>query len=90
MFEENVIIEPLVVSFYKEYDLIPGHRSVIDQEEFLKITFSALDRSIAFGKFVLESIVPIAHNEYVLNFQTWDDLIECYYTFITGFVGNKS
>lgn len=90
MFSETLLEESLIKIFYVNHRVVPGHNNVLDQEDFLKIVFDGIDKSKAFGHFVLESFGAVGHNEYVLNFQSWNELFDCYYSFMGGFIGNKS
>jgi hypothetical protein len=75
-----------VIDFFEMNNLVPGSIDLIsDRNDYLKIIFSAKNKSEMFGRFVRESLVSVSEDEYFLNFETWEELLNCYYSFATGF-----
>jgi hypothetical protein len=77
-----------IIDFFEKHHIAPGEFT-IGLAEYLRITFDAASKSEIFRGFVKDSLVPIAHNKYRVVFESWEDLINCYYSFMTGFSGIK-
>lgn len=80
-----------VISFYEKYKIIPGKDiSICNLNDYLVMLFSAFNKSESFGLFVRESLVAEGHNEFRLKFESWEELFDCYCSFMVGYSGNKS
>lgn len=80
-----------VVAFYEKHKLLPGQEVFVSSLiEYLTIVFQAFNKGKSFGYFVRESLVPIGHHEYKVYFASWEELINCYQSFMTSYNRIKS
>lgn len=78
-----------VVAFYKSHKLSPGHNTICNSLDLIVVITSAFELSEPFGLFVRETFVPIDHNTFKLNFEKWEELLNCYCSFMAGYNGNR-
>jgi hypothetical protein len=88
----KMITQEQLITFYKSHSLYPDQNRnfKLSDEDYLNIILGAKDYGKSFGMFVMVSIAPVNDSEFILSFETWDDLFHYYCSFMTGLVGNKS
>jgi hypothetical protein len=78
-----------VIAFYESHKLIPGTNVTCNNLDLIVVITRAFELSEPFGLFVRETLVPIDRNTFRLNFELWEELLNCYCSFMAGYNGNR-
>ena len=87
---EAFATEEEVIAFYNANDLHPGMTYRMSKELYESLVDDAFEMNKCFGLFFKESLQAVGPNTYEMNFESCQELYNCYCSFTAGFVGNKS
>ena len=83
-----MLTEKDIKDFYGSHNLT--YDTVINRFDYIVVLTDAFEKDNTFGLFVRESFMPLTNDTFKLNFDDWEDLLGSYYSFVAGYLGNKS
>lgn len=79
-----------LIGFYSSRGLSPDNTYGMPQATYKSLASDASDVSKSFGLFFKNSLLAVEQNRYEMVFKSWEELYDCYCSFMDGYIGNKS